>query len=131
MKHFIEQLATQCDVAAGGVDVEEGVADVDILVVAEFEDVGVDALRLGDLAGVGEGLEEGREGEVVGEDGVEAHAGVDEERVVWSLVLGMGEGSDEGVEGVNVGVVKRTRAVLRRPCDWHAPMKCSAILVFG
>ena len=102
MKHFIEQLATQCDVAAGGVDVEEGVADVDILVVAEFEDVGVDALRLGDLAGVGEGLEEGREGEVVGEEGVAAHVGVDEERGVRGM--GLGEDSDEGVEGVDVGV---------------------------
>ncbi|RDX69036.1 hypothetical protein CR513_51911, partial [Mucuna pruriens] len=56
--------------------------------------MGVDALRLG----VREGLEEGREGEVVGEDGVAAHVGVD-----GQSGFGLGKGSDEGVEDVYVG----------------------------
>lgn len=63
--------------AARGVDVEEGVADEKVLEVAEFEDVGVEAGGLGDVVGVGEGLEERREGEVVGENVVAAHVGVD------------------------------------------------------
>jgi len=45
--------------------------------VAEFENVGVDAAGLGEVAGAGEGLEERREGEVVGENVVAAHVGVD------------------------------------------------------
>lgn len=45
--------------------------------VAEFEDVGVDAAGLGDVARFGEGLEERWEGEIVGENVVAAHVGVD------------------------------------------------------
>lgn len=77
LKHFIEEAAAQPHLAARGVDVEEGVANEEVLVVAEFEDVGVDAVGLGDVAGVGEGLEERWESEVVGENVVAAHVGVD------------------------------------------------------
>lgn len=78
--------------------------DVNIVEVAEFEDVGMDGLRLSEVLGGGEGLEEEREGVVVGEDGVAVHVGEDGE---WGegvmVVVGVGEGSDEGVEDENVG----------------------------
>lgn len=62
--------------ATRSIDIEEGVVDVDIVEVTEFDDVGEDALGLKVLARIGEGFEEEREGEVVGEDVGAVHVGV-------------------------------------------------------
>lgn len=69
--------------------------------MSKFQDMGMNALRLYRLAGVGEGLEEEREGVVVGKDGEFSHVGVEGEREERGV--GVGEGSDERVENEDVG----------------------------
>lgn len=69
--------------------------------MSKFQDMCMNALRLYRLAGVGEGLEEEREGVVVGKDGEFSHVGVEGEREERGV--GVGEGSDERVENEDVG----------------------------
>lgn len=66
-----------------------------------FYNMGVDALSWKEVMGVRERLEEEREGEVVGEDGVAVHVVVYGERGVRNV--GVGEGSDERVVNENMG----------------------------
>lgn len=88
--------------AAGRIHVKQRVSHVDIVEMSKFDDMGVHALGVFQLAGVGQGLEEKREGVVVGKDVGFLHADVNGERDMMRG-LGVGEGSDEGVTSEDVG----------------------------
>lgn len=69
--------------------------------MANFDNVGMHAEPLSELPRVGQGLEEEREGEIIGMDGVFAHVGIHRERNVRDA--GEREGSDENVADEDMG----------------------------
>lgn len=74
--------------------------------VAREAKLGSDCMGLppfGEGFGVGDGLEEGGEGVVVGRDGGREHAGEEGEGVEGSVGLGVAAGEDVEEDGVRVG----------------------------
>lgn len=69
--------------------------------MANFHNVAMHAEPPSELPRVGEGLEEEREGEVIGTDGVLAHVGIHPERNVRGA--GQRKGSDESVADEDMG----------------------------
>lgn len=79
---------------------DQGIKDIDIVMEAMFEEMGMGLLGEGRGVEVGGGFEEEREGVLTRREGGVEHVGVEEEgaRGGW----GGGEGADEGVEGEGV-----------------------------
>lgn len=69
--------------------------------MTQFDDMGVQALPLFEVPGIGQGLEEDREGVVIGKNGAFIHVGVNRERDVRGV--GMSKDSDEGIAGEDMG----------------------------
>lgn len=95
--HFVEHIAGVVEVVARRVEIESGDGDGRVGVEAGDDGGGVDGLAGDEVAEVGEGFEERREGEVVGEEGEVAEKGEERE----GKVGGGGRermGFEEGVE---------------------------------
>lgn len=69
--------------------------------MTKFDDMGMHAKAMSELPRVGQGLEEEREGEVIGMDGVPAHVSIHRERN--ARCAGESEGSDESVADEDMG----------------------------
>lgn len=69
--------------------------------MARFDDMGLYCLAMFEVSEVREGLENEREGVVIGRDGGLVHLGVDLDGVL--VQLGMGEGPDEIVANEDMG----------------------------
>lgn len=77
--------------------------------MACFDDMGLYCLAMFEVSEVREGLENEREGVVIGRDGGLVHLGVDLDGVV--VQLGMGEGPDEIVANEDMGSVELVEEV--------------------
>ncbi|TKY62600.1 product protein [Spatholobus suberectus] len=94
VRHLVEHLAREADVATLGVGVEEGGGDEDVGVVGGFEGEGVEGLGGAEGGEGGAGLGGGGEGVVVGAEAEAEHAAEEAEGEEGEVVLG--EGGDEG-----------------------------------
>lgn len=77
--------------------------------MACFDDMGLYCLAMFEVSEVREGLENEREGVVIGRDGGLVHLGVDLDGVL--VQLGMGEGPDEIVANEDMGSVELVEEV--------------------
>lgn len=112
VRHFVEHLAREVDVAAFSVRVDEGASDEDVVVVGGFEGEGVEGEGEGEGGEGSDGLGGGGECVIVGEEAVAEHAAEEAESREGEVVLG--EGGDDGAPCGGGFVGKRIEEFERR-----------------